>query len=86
MYGLILKSQRLGRGPDTADAKEKADVCRDAEKKFFAGHLDPGATAIAEKMIAQSSHAFYLQAAEELAALLETEREYFNCAPVKGPK
>ena len=86
MYGLIFKSQRLCQGSETEDAKEKADVCRDAEKKFFIGHLDPEATAIAEKIIAQSGHSFYLQAAEELAALLETEREYFNCAAVKGPK
>ncbi len=78
MHYLIFKRDRLGEGAVVDDAKEKAEVCRDAEKKFFVEHLDPAATLIAREILANTNHPFYKQAAEGLLAFLSCEREHFD--------
>jgi nitrate reductase assembly molybdenum cofactor insertion protein NarJ len=48
MYALILKRDRANQLPADDQAKEKIDVCFDAEKKFFIQHVEPAAVLIAE--------------------------------------
>lgn len=82
MHYLIFKRQRLRMGSADDDAQEKSNVCRDAERKFFAEHLEPAATHLANKVLAASRHAFYRQAAEEMLVFLESERNHFGLASV----
>jgi TorA maturation chaperone TorD len=86
MYALILKRNRAGQLPADDQAKEKIDVCFDAEKKFFIQHLEPAAVLIAKKIISKSNHSFYKKAARELLAFLEYERKHFNIVKVKNEK
>lgn len=84
MHYLILKRERLATGTGADDAEEKADICRDAEKKFFVEHLEPAATLIARGILAQTNHAFYKQAAEGALEFLSCERERFGLASDAG--
>ncbi len=90
MYGLILKRTRAAQAPASDESKEKVDVCLDAETKFFVQHLDPGGTAIAEKIISLSKNSFYVNIAKDLLELLVTERKLFDLItaeiPVNGEK
>ncbi|MHC4120937.1 MAG: TorD/DmsD family molecular chaperone [Planctomycetota bacterium] len=83
MHYLIFKRDRLGSGA-VDDARDKADICRDAEKKFFIEHLEPAATPIAREILAQTKHPFYKQAAEGLLEFLSCEREHFGSASDAG--
>jgi TorA maturation chaperone TorD len=78
MRYLIFKRYRILTGEADDNAEEKSGVCQDAERKFFAEHLEPAATHLANKVIAASDHAFYKQAAEELLVLLKSERNHFD--------
>ncbi len=78
MYGLILKRDRASQLPADEQAKEKMDVCLDAEKKFFMQHLEPAAVLIAEKIISQSENCFYVNIAKDMLEFLASEREYFG--------
>ncbi len=78
MYGLILKRDRAGQLGGDDQAKEKIDVCLDAEKKFFTEHLEPAAVLIAEKLISQSENHFYVNIAKDMLEFLASEREYFG--------
>ena len=84
MHYLIFKRDRLGSGAAVDDAQDKADICRDAEKKFFVEHLEPAATPIARKILAQTNHPFYKQAAEGVLEFLSCEREHFGVANDAG--
>lgn len=53
---------------------EKAAVCREAEVKFFAEHLYPGAQAIAERIASEEGSSFYRDAAAELMDFLSAEQ------------
>jgi len=77
MAHLIFKAERAAALVDD-DGEEKSNVCRDAERKFFAEHLGPAATHLANKVLAASDHAFYKQVAEELLVFLECERNHFG--------
>jgi TorA maturation chaperone TorD len=79
MHYLIFKRWRIQTGA-AEDAGEKSSVCRDAERKFFAEHLEPAATHLAKKVMAASGHVFYTQAAKELLVFLESERKHFGLA------
>jgi TorA maturation chaperone TorD len=84
MHYLIFKRQRLYAGAGGDAAEEKAEVCGDAERKFFVEHLEPGATAIAGEILANTAHPFYKQAAEGLLEFLSHEREHFDLAGDAG--
>ncbi len=83
MYALILKRDRASQLPADDQAKEKIDVCLDAEKKFFIKHLEPAAVLIAEKIISESENCFYVNIAKDMLEFLASEREYF--AQVAAP-
>jgi TorA maturation chaperone TorD len=78
MYGLILKRDRASHLPVDDQAKEKIAVCLDAEKKFFAQHLEPAVVLIAEKIISQSENSFYVNIAKDMLEFLVSEREHFG--------
>ncbi len=78
MFGLILKRTRAGQAPASDESGERIEVCLDAEKKFFVQHLEPGAAAIAEKIISQSKNSFYVDIAKDLLELLAAERKLFD--------
>ncbi|MBW8003290.1 MAG: hypothetical protein FVQ80_14965 [Planctomycetes bacterium] len=77
MHALILKRDRAGQLPADDQAKEKTDVCLDAERKFFIQHLEPVAVLIAEKIISQSENCFYVNIAKDMLEFLASEREHF---------
>jgi TorA maturation chaperone TorD len=84
MHYLILKRDRLASPVSADDAQDKAEVCKDAEKKFFVEHLEPAATPIAREILAQTNHPFYKQAAEGVLEFLSCEREHFGLASDPG--
>jgi len=88
MHYLIFKRDRLDSRAGADDAQDKADICRDAEKKFFVEHLEPAATPIAREILAQTNHPFYKQAVEGVLGFLSCEREHFGLAsdPGQGQK
>ncbi len=86
MYGLILKRARANQLPADNQAKEKIDVCLDAEKKFFIQHLEPAAVLIAEKIISQSENCFYVNIAKDMLEFLVSEREHFGMTAVTDIK
>ena len=71
MHYLIFKESK-------APTQEKAEICLDAQKKFFTEHLSPAAKAIAQKIIATTENPFYKNAASELIDFLSQEEEFFN--------
>ena len=78
MYGLILKRGHAEQLPADDQAREKIDVCLDAEKKFFTQHVEPAAALIAEKIISISENSFYVNIAKDLLEFLAAEREHFS--------
>ena len=78
MYGLILKKTHAGQSPADDEGRGRIDVCLDAEKQFFVQHLEPGASAIAEKIISLSENSFYVNIAEDMLELLAAERKHFD--------
>lgn len=75
MQYLILKRFHALESDDSADAKEKAAICFDAEQKFFTEHLYPSAQKIAEAIISRSSSEFYVKISEEMLVFLESEKK-----------
>jgi len=71
MHYLIFKE-------NNAPTREKAEICLDAQRKFFTEHLSPAAKAIAQKILAASENPFYKNAASELIDFLSQEEEFFN--------
>lgn len=80
---LIFKRARASQGLVGENPEQKADICRDAERKFFMEHLEPAAQKIAENIISKAGHHFYVQKATELLEFLECERKHFGCEKVK---
>lgn len=78
MHYLIFKEQRALIDGSLPEAEEKAAICLEAQKKFFAGHLYPAATKVAKAIVAQSREPFYCQIATELLAFLEEEAQLLN--------
>ena len=75
MHYLILKGSHALESGDSADAKEKAAICLDAERKFFTEHLYPSAEKIAEAIISKSDNDFYVNISKEMLEFLKSERE-----------
>lgn len=71
MHYLIFKEINA---PDAA----KAEICADAQKKFFTGHLAPMASPLAKKIIAQAPDGFYKGIAEELSGFLAQEDKFLS--------
>ncbi len=86
MHCLILKTTRAGAGLVADDDGEKAAVCRDGQVKFFAEHVAPTATNIANRVIEQSQHEFYTQAAQQLLEFIDEERQHLGCPVDQTPK
>ncbi len=86
MYALILKRNHASQLRTNDKAKEKIDVCLDAEKKFFIQHLEPAAVLIAEKIISQSENRFYVNIAKDMLEFLASEREHFSLTATMGTK
>lgn len=84
MYSLIFKRNRASKALPAQEVDEKVNVCRDAEEKFFAEHLEPAARAIADKIISVSSNSFYNDASQELLVMLDCEKKYFNLVTAKS--
>ena len=63
-------------------AEDKASICLDAQKKFFAGHLYPAAKKIAEKIISITKNSFYIETAKELNDFMESEKKILGGAEV----
>ena len=66
MHYLIFKEIKA---PD----KEKAQICADAQRKFFTEHLSPMAKAIAQKIIAETENDFYKTAAGDILEFFAKE-------------
>ena len=60
------------------DARKKAGICRDAEKKFFNEHLYPGARKIADKILSHTKNNFYADIAEDMIEFLKSEKGYLG--------
>lgn len=60
------------------DGKKKADICFDAEKKFFNEYLCPGARKIADKILSQTKNNFYADIAKEMLEFLKREKKVLN--------
>lgn len=71
MHYIILKETR-------AQDPEKAFVCLDAQKKFFAEHLYPAAGRIIENILSKHTESFYSEAAQTLKEFLGAEAELFS--------
>ncbi len=77
MHLLIFKKIHASRGEkDTEEARGKATLCLDAQKKFFTEHLYQAAKKIAEKIIAQSKVGFYRENAMAMNDFIESEKEF----------
>lgn len=61
-----------------APDEEKAEICLDAQRKFFTEHLGPMAGAIARKIIAAAGNTFYKDIAGEMVEFLAQEEKFFN--------
>ncbi len=78
MYYIIFKKLYALEGDNIKDKKKNADVCTEAQKKFFGEHLEPAAKKIAENIILKTKNRFYSQVARELTQFLKTEKAYLN--------
>lgn len=58
-----------------APSAEKAEICLDAQKKFFNEYVSPMARAIAEKVIAQTQVSFYKTIVLEMQEFLAEEEK-----------
>jgi TorA maturation chaperone TorD len=78
MHYLIFKRLHALKNGDTEDAREKARICQDAERKFFRRHVHPAATKIAEAILAKSENGFYRETAQELLEFLESDERFLG--------
>jgi TorA maturation chaperone TorD len=81
MQCLILKHARIDSGAVCDPAGDKAEVCRQAQRKFFAEYLAPAAVQIGSQLRVKASHPFYRQAAEDLQAFVESECGRLGVSP-----
>ncbi|MCQ9206884.1 MAG: molecular chaperone TorD family protein [Omnitrophica bacterium] len=58
--------------------REKAEICINAQKKFFNTHLYPGAKVIMQKILSHKTKNFYNEIAREALSFLEDEKRE-NC-------
>ncbi|MAG14225.1 MAG: hypothetical protein CMN78_06485 [Spirochaetales bacterium] len=77
MHFLIYKTiYAIENRPDNHE--EKAQICIDAQGKFFKCHLYSGAHAISEKINAGPEGHFYPDICQEMLHFLEEEKQYFD--------
>jgi TorA maturation chaperone TorD len=81
MHCLVLKIARIDSGAIADPAGEKADVCRQAQRKFFQDYLAPAAAQIGRELRTRAKHPFYRQAANDLLAFIETECGHLGISP-----
>ena len=62
--------------------RERANLCKDAQRKFFEAHLAWWAPGFAELLRRDSAGGLYAVLADALAALIPLERSRFNLPPV----
>ena len=77
MHYLIFKEDYAHKN-SLAQAEQKAKICQDAQKKFFATHLYPGAKEICHKILSFTQNNLYLKIAKELLEFVETEKKYLE--------
>ncbi len=78
MYYVIYKRLHAQENSDEKVAKERIDICFDAEKKFFNEHVYPAATKIAQEIISKTNNTFYQEMASEMREFLEDEKVVLN--------
>lgn len=61
--------------------KEKAQLCREAQQKFFEAHLAWWAPAFAELLRRESSEGLYATVADALASFIASERAFLGIQP-----
>lgn len=71
MHYLIFKEMK-------APSNQKAEICQDAQRKFFSEHLSPMAKMIAQKVIAATENYFYKNIASEMIEFLGKEERFFS--------
>ena len=60
------------------DFQEKVRLCREAQQKFFAEYLYPGAQAIAAKISSERDADFYSAIFDEMLLFLNQEKNHFD--------
>jgi TorA maturation chaperone TorD len=78
MYYLVFKWDVAAQAGNV----EHADVCLNAQRKFFADHLLPGAMRIAQTIITRAPDGFYAAVAAEMVEFLERESDLLRAAPL----
>lgn len=76
MYLLLFK-ERYALDTKISEADEKFHICREAERKFFLEHLFPAGEKIAQAILSQAQHEFYLDSAEQLLQFFKEEKQRF---------
>jgi TorA maturation chaperone TorD len=79
MQLLILKELHA-RQTQIPQAEEKAQICQEAQQKFFQEYLYAPGKKIAEIILAQSTNSFYKEVATEFQQFLEDEKERLGIA------
>jgi TorA maturation chaperone TorD len=70
----VAELQAIAEGEHAAAALDRAAVCQDAQRKFFAQHLGWWGPAFATLLLKRSSSGFYARVAEFIAALMAADR------------
>ena len=61
-----------------APSEEKAEICADAQRKFFNEYISPMAKAVAQSMITQAENTFYKDIACQMQEFMVCEEEFFK--------
>ncbi|MGQ9629033.1 MAG: TorD/DmsD family molecular chaperone [bacterium] len=77
MYYLAFKQLRALESGEEG-ARDKALICLDAQRRFFAEHLYPAAKRIGEAIASQTENDFYRDIAERMLEFLESERRFLG--------
>ena len=78
MHYLIFKTSHAEENLKGKDAKEKAAISFDAQKKFFNEHLFVGAKKIVEKILIFTKDGFYASVAQDLLDFLKEEKRFLG--------
>jgi len=80
---LLLTKERLALTSDSPFAEEHAEICRNAQRKFFGEHLAWWAPSFASGLWRKAGDGLYAEVARVLAAFLPTERNQYE---IKAPQ
>jgi TorA maturation chaperone TorD len=78
---LVLMKKRMAQQQSGHSAAERARLCEDAERKFFAEHLAWWAPAFAAGLRRKAGAGLYAGVADVLAAFIAAERQYLEVPP-----